>query len=118
MRNHDRGLFIRLNEEDNAKLKRMASRSHLPVSTVIRKLVNGDPITEYPPADYWSLLRAVDSCRNTLHSKCLSDPRCGGCIECRQSLTECTAAWRAVFGAFFDPKHTDQLHKRTDASGS
>lgn len=112
MRKHDHGLFIRLNEADNARLRLTADRSHLPVSTVIRKWINGDPIAEYPPADYWNLLRAADSCRNALNSKCLPDPRCRNCPECRQALAECTAAWRAVFDAFFNQRRAEQSQNR------
>lgn len=111
MRKHDRGLFIRLNEADDARLRQMADRAHLPVSTVVRKLINGNPIMEYPPADYWRLLRAADSCRNAL-SRYMPDPRCRNCPECRRALTECMAAWRAVFDAFFDPRRADRTQDR------
>jgi len=102
MRNHNNGLFLRLNDSAYAKLKQMAERSHLTMSTVLRNLIDAKQIAAYPPVDYWSLFGSVDECRNTLDSLYQMNTQCHNCPECRESLAECTTAWRSVFDAFFN----------------
>jgi hypothetical protein len=126
MRKNNNGLFFRLNDSDYAKLKRMAERSHLPMSTVLRKLIYANPIIAYPPVDYWNLFRSIDECRNTLDSLYHLNAQCHNCHECKETLMECTAAWRSVFDAFFNPVQkltpdqlgTCSIDERTDKNGT
>ena len=126
MRNKNNGLFFRLDDSDYAKLKQLAERSHLPMSTVLRKLIDAKQIVAYPPVDYWNLFRSIDECRNTLDSLYQMNAQCHNCPECRESLEGCTTAWRSVFDAFFKPdyNHSSEesevcnAYERTDANGT
>ena len=126
MRNHNNGLFFRLDDADYAKLKLMAHSSRLPMSTVLRKLIDDESIIAYPPVDYWNLFRSIEKCRNKLDSKDLLNPQCHICTECKKALAECTAAWRAVMDAFFKPDYNRSseesevcdTYERTDANGN
>ena len=115
MRTHTHGLFFRLNEQEYAKLKHMSERSHLPMSTVIRKLILDKPISDYPPADYWKLYRAIEGCRIILPSTGLLKPQCNNCSECKQALEDCNATWRAVFYGLFTPPRYQEITQHDDA---
>ena len=115
MRTHDHGLFFRLNEHEYAKLKQMAERSHLPMSTVIRKLILDKPVSDYPPADYWNLYRSVDACRGKLDLANVLNPKCHNCPECKQALEECIATWRVIFDGLFTPPRYQEITQHDDA---
>lgn len=106
MRTHNHGLFFRLGDQDYEKLNNMANVFHMPMSTVIRMMINKNVIQEYLPADYWKLFTAVDSCKNELHHKRLTNPQCNDCPECKEALKGCKEAWRAIFDSYFGDKKT------------
>ena len=67
MRNRNIQVIVRLNRDEDQKLRKSVKKSGLSQEAYLRQLINGFVPRESPPADYFTFMRALRAVGNTLN---------------------------------------------------